>query len=285
MAKSSNPFKASDELKKRIIEKKKAMAFIDKLEEILNAPNNKLSEEILASAQASLNKLKEISAEASAEINVMMSANEEAQMVLDLISEKLNAEEVEPAPAETAPVQEHEAVENAISAPETPDEEALKVKEDVDVSTEAKTSSLTEKDVQEIFEYSAGGYHSRILADMFNVSEEEINRVLARKDGEAIRRALTRKDENFQKIPVVPAEPVAKELTEEEKKKQELSELLHHIYSSPRYTRIKGEVKVRFNAVIKPSLVKKMRADQQNERITSPSDLINGLLEIYYGEY
>lgn len=82
-----------------------------------------------------------------------------------------------------------------------------------------------------------------------------------------------------------PTEPETKELSKEEKEKYELSELLHDLYSSPRYSRLKGETKTRFSALIKPTLIKKMRADQEEGRITSPNDLINGLLEIYYGEY
>lgn len=50
-------------------------------------------------------------------------------------------------------------------------------------------------------------------------------------------------------------------------------------------TRSDGEGKsVRFSALIKPSLIKKMDADIRNKRIKSRNDLLNFLLEQYYGD-
>lgn len=219
MAKTSNAFKAADARKKRKNESEKAVKFIGQLEEVLNTPSDKLSQSDIASAQASLDKLKEVSADASVEIEVLMTANEDAQSVLDQISDKLNAAEEPAVVEETVPEQEPVA-EEVKSTPEVP----------ADVVPEVKG-----EETEEVIE--------------------------------------------------APAKPVAKELTEEEKEKQALSELLHDLYSSPRYSRLKGETKKRFSALIKPTLIEKMRMDQEEGRITSPNDLINGLLEIYYGEY
>lgn len=59
---------------------------------------------------------------------------------------------------------------------------------------------------------------------------------------------------------------------------------LRKMYAAPRYNRFDGENKKRFSAMIKPSLVQKMNEDKEEGRIKSPNDLINVLLEIYYGE-
>ena len=152
MANSSNDFKAAAERKKRMSESRKMQRFIGQLEETLNAPNDKLDPEDLASAQAALDKLKEFSVKDSTEIDVIITANENAQRILDHISEKLKAAEEKPAPVEeVTPNQETEA-EKVKSVPETPLEENSEVTEETETETivetpvKQATNELTEEE-------------------------------------------------------------------------------------------------------------------------------------------
>lgn len=89
-----------------------------------------------------------------------------------------------------------------------------------------------------------------------------------------------------------PAEEVAQKETVQEETAQEKTEpegervadILRRMYAAPRYSRVGGETKARFSALIKPSLRAKMDEDAKAGKIKSPNDLINVLLEIYYGE-
>ena len=79
----------------------------------------------------------------------------------------------------------------------------------------------------------------------------------------------------------VPAEPAAPE----EPEKLDISAELRRIYASNEHLRFDSEKKTyRYNALIKPSLAKKMDRDMRNKNLKSKNDLINFLLEMYYGE-
>lgn len=84
--------------------------------------------------------------------------------------------------------------------------------------------------------------------------------------------------------------PVEEEVQEEKVQEKEapagerIADILREMYAAPRYSRVGGETKTRFSALIKPSLRAKMDEDAKAGKIKSPNDLINVLLEIYYGE-
>ena len=87
-------------------------------------------------------------------------------------------------------------------------------------------------------------------------------------------------DEHVEEIAdVQPEEPA-----DEVHKGGKIATALRNLYEAPRYSRVDGEKKERFSALIKPSLREKMEADRKAGIIKSPNDLINVLLEIYYGE-
>lgn len=229
----ANDFKAAAERKKKMTEGRKAQRLIAQVEELLNEQNEDLSPEEISGLQARAGVLKELTADASASVDVMMVANEEAQMLLDAIAEKRTKAQAEE-PASEKPVAEE-------PASEEPAEE--KVEEPVVVPEEVQQEP--------------------------SAPEEEV-------------------PTETETAPVVPEEPAQandKPATENyEFDVEGISEVLLQMYKAPRYSRLKGETKKRFSALIKPSLIDKMREDQAAGRITSPNDLINGLLEIFYGE-
>ena len=64
----------------------------------------------------------------------------------------------------------------------------------------------------------------------------------------------------------------------------DVSAELRRLYASSEHLRFENEKKThRYNALIKPSLNKKMERDMRNKNLKSKNDLINFLLEMYYG--
>lgn len=86
--------------------------------------------------------------------------------------------------------------------------------------------------------------------------------------------------------PVQVTAPVAAEPAVEERvEKADVSAELRRMYASNEHMRFDSEKKsYRYNALIKPSLNKKMERDMRNKNLKSKNDLINFLLEIYYGD-
>ncbi len=89
--------------------------------------------------------------------------------------------------------------------------------------------------------------------------------------------------ETVEEVPTKEEVPEQEEApAEEDQENEKISSVLRRMYNAPRH--IDRETKTRFSALIKPSLRKKMDEDAKEGRIKSPNDLINVLLEIYYGE-
>lgn len=87
---------------------------------------------------------------------------------------------------------------------------------------------------------------------------------------------------SFTAQPVIPApEIVAPEIKEEH---VDVATILQNRYSDARYQRTTDEVKSKsFQAKITPSMDERMKKDVSKKKIKSQNDLINFLLEEYYG--
>lgn len=126
---------------------------------------------------------------------------------------------------------------------------------------------------------------NRAAEDMLKKLQESLEKVTAQEKNEVQAEEAENTVETPADEPVkeVPAEtPVQEENAEENQEEEKISDILRRMYAAPRH--YDPETKERFSALIKPSLRQKMEEDRKEKRIKSPNDLINTLLEIYYGD-
>ena len=84
--------------------------------------------------------------------------------------------------------------------------------------------------------------------------------------------------------PVAPQTPETTIIEPVEEKKLDVASILQSRYAEARYQRISEEGRTKsFQALLKPSISERLKKDTSKKKIKSANDLINFLLEEYYG--
>lgn len=151
------------------------------------------------------------------------------------------------------------------------------------------TIAALNDEAQAVYENALKTLEDQPTAEPKEKADEQPEEESAEKENEApeIESAEAKQEQTENPKEEVPVEEEAQEETVQEKEEpagERVADILREMYAAPRYSRVGGETKTRFSALIKPSLRAKMDEDAKAGKIKSPNDLINVLLEIYYGE-
>lgn len=278
----ANDFKVAAERKKRMTAVRTAEKTIEKIEEFQKEQGPVLGENNMSAVNMTVDKLKETikdNDQDSAAINNANQAAEDAlSAALDML-EKQKAREEAVLVAEKT-IEKMEAFQNEqgpILGAEnmaTVDAATAKLKEVIkDTNFDAEAINAANQEAEEAL--GAGWDMLEKLAEQ-KAREEAEARAAAAAAQQATVLAAAQSE--------APANALEQNGAPVGERKEKISEALRRLYAAPIYSRISGETKTRFSASIKPSLKEKMAADQAAGKIKSPNDLINVLLEIYYGD-
>ena len=151
------------------------------------------------------------------------------------------------------------------------------------------TIAALNDEAQAVYENALKTLENQPAVEPEEKADDQPKEESAEKKNEAavVEPAETKQEQTENSQEEVPGEEEVQEETVQEKEEpagERVADILREMYAAPRYSRVGGETKTRFSALIKPSLRAKMDEDAKAGKIKSPNDLINVLLEIYYGE-